>query len=188
MCWRILVGYNHLAHLARGVSGKDQLEYHGIIGVAMSSNLQGTATMIGDPPSMILASHMRMGFWEFFVYHGKPGIFVAVQVGMLASLAVLAFLFRNYKEKSEVIPQEQARSWVPAGMWAVLILGLSFATAIDPDFQWFAGVYTLALSVVALIWFQLRVRWVSTRLLIRSLDWDTTFFVMRVDSSESFMS
>ncbi len=151
-----------------------------LIGVAMSSNLQGTATMIGDPPSMILAGHMRMGFWEFFVYHRKPGIFFAVQIGMLASLVVLAFLFRGAKGKIEVLAQERARSWMPAGMLGILILGLSFATAIDPEFKWFAGVYTLALSIVALIWFQLRVRWVSTRQLLQSLDWDTTFFLIGV--------
>ena len=33
---------------------------------------------------------------------------------------------------------------------------------------------------MALIWFQLRVRWVSTRKLIQSLDWDTTFFLIGV--------
>lgn len=151
-----------------------------LIGIAISSNLQGTATMIGDPPSMILASHMRMGFWDFFAYQGKPGIFFAIQTGAVASLLVLAFVFRHHTDKSELLPQEKARSWTPAGLLGLLVLGLSFATVIDPEFAWFAGTYTLALSLVALLWFRLRVRWGSTRELIRLLDWDTTFFLIGV--------
>ena len=151
-----------------------------LIGIAVSSNLQGTATMIGDPPSMILAGYMRMGFGDFFLYQGKPGIFFAVEIGMLASLVVLGYLFRRHKEKSELIPQEKARSWVPAGFLGLLIVGLSFATTVDPDFAWFAGVFTLCLSAAALVWFRLHVRWGSTRTLIKSLDWDTTFFLIGV--------
>jgi Na+/H+ antiporter NhaD/arsenite permease-like protein len=151
-----------------------------LIGIAVSSNLQGTATMIGDPPSMILAGYMRMGFWDFFAYEGRPGIFFAVQIGAVASLAVLAWLFRKHGSKSKHIPQEKARSWVPAGLLSALILGLSFATAVDPEFEWFAGVFTLALSAVALVWFRLFVRWGSTRQLFKTLDWDTTFFLIGV--------
>jgi Na+/H+ antiporter NhaD/arsenite permease-like protein len=46
-----------------------------LIGIAISSNLQGTATLIGDPPSMILAGMKHMSFNDFFFYHGKPSIF-----------------------------------------------------------------------------------------------------------------
>jgi Na+/H+ antiporter NhaD/arsenite permease-like protein len=151
-----------------------------LIGIAVSSNLQGTATMIGDPPSMILAGHLRMGFWDFFAYQGKPGIFFAVELGMIASLAVLGFVFRRHREKSELIPQERARSWAPAVLLGFLIVGLSFATTVDPDFAWFAGAYTLLLAAAALVWFRLIARWGSTRQLIATLDWDTTFFLLGI--------
>ena len=52
-----------------------------LVGIAVSSNLQGTATLIGDPPSMILAAHYGLNFDDFFWYGGRPGIFFAVQVG-----------------------------------------------------------------------------------------------------------
>jgi Na+/H+ antiporter NhaD/arsenite permease-like protein len=151
-----------------------------LIGIAVSSNLQGTATMIGDPPSMILAGYMRMGFWDFFAYEGRPGLFFAVQIGAVASLAVLAFLFRRYSSKSLHLRQEKARSWVPAGLLVCLVLGLSFATVFDPEFAWFAGTYTLGLSVVALLWYRLCARWGSTRKLVTTLDWETTFFLIGV--------
>ena len=151
-----------------------------LIGISMTSNLQGTATMIGDPPSMILAGYMRLGFWDFFVYQGKPGIFFAIQVGMLVSLIVLAFLFRKHWHNTELVAQERARSWVPTGFLGILILGLSFATVIDPEFRWFAGTYTLIVSVAALVWYRLCVHWTPVRLLIKSLDWDTTFFLLGI--------
>jgi len=151
-----------------------------LIGIAISSNLQGTATMIGDPPSMILAGYMRMGFWDFFAYHGRPGIFFAVQIGAIASLVVLAFVYRRHSSKPSHLRQETARSWVPAMLLGLLILGLSFATVFDPEFAWFAGVYTLGLSAIALAWYRLHARWGSTRKLITALDWETTFFLIGV--------
>jgi hypothetical protein len=36
-----------------------------LILIAVCSNLQGTATLIGDPPSMILAGHMKLSFKRF---------------------------------------------------------------------------------------------------------------------------
>jgi Na+/H+ antiporter NhaD/arsenite permease-like protein len=151
-----------------------------LIGIAVSSNLQGTATMIGDPPSMILAGYLHMGFWDFFAYHGRPGIFFAVQTGMVASLLVLAILFRRHHEKMVLLAQEKARSWVPASLLGALIVGLSFATVFDPDFVWFAGAFTLVLSGMAVVWFRGVARWGSLRSLLRALDWDTTFFLIGV--------
>jgi len=151
-----------------------------LVGIAVSSNLQGTATMIGDPPSMILAGYMRMGFWDFFLYEGRPGIFFSVQIGALASLAVLGFLFRRSAQRVAVVPQEAARSWVPAVLLVLLVVGLSFSTAFDPEFKWYAGVLTMALGAGAFAWFRLVARWGSSRAFLRGLDWDTTFFLMGV--------
>jgi Na+/H+ antiporter NhaD/arsenite permease-like protein len=151
-----------------------------LIGIAVSSNLQGTATMIGDPPSMILAGYMQMGFWDFFVYEGRLGIFFAVQIGAIASLLVLAWLFRQHHTKSVLLAQEKARSWVPASLLGLLVIGLSFATMFDPEFKWFAGVYTLLLGAVALVWFRRIAKWGSLRKLAKTLDWDTTFFLIGI--------
>jgi Na+/H+ antiporter NhaD/arsenite permease-like protein len=170
-----------VAPVALSLSEKLKINPTGLlIGIAISSNLQGTATMIGDPPSMILAGYMRMGFWDFFAYEGRPGIFFAIQVGAIASLCVLAFIFRGHRSRTALVAQEKARSWVPTWLLGALVVGLSFATAVDPEFSWFAGVFTLLLGAVALVWFRVRARWGSTRKLIGTLDWDTTFFLMGV--------
>lgn len=46
-----------------------------MIGLAVMANLQGTATLVGDPPSMIFASYAGYGFNDFFIYAGKLSIF-----------------------------------------------------------------------------------------------------------------
>lgn len=151
-----------------------------LILIALASNLQGTATLIGDPPSMILAGYLKLTFNDFFVYLGKPGIFFAVQIGALAALGVSAFLLRRHKEDIQLIPEEQVRSWVPTVFLCVLIAGLSITSVFDPGFKWLAGTLTLVLAAAALLWYRLHARWGSTRKLIRTLDWDTTFFLIGV--------
>jgi Na+/H+ antiporter NhaD/arsenite permease-like protein len=151
-----------------------------LIGIAISSNLQGTATMIGDPPSMILAGYMRMSFLDFFVYHGRPGIFFAVQLGAVASLLVLAYVFRQHREPTAMMKVEKVRSWVPTVLLTALLLGLSGATLVDPEFRWFAGTYTLVLAAAGTVWFAFKPRWTSLKTLFGSMDWDTTFFLVGV--------
>ena len=42
-----------------------------IIGIAVSSNLQGAATLVGDTTAIMLGSALDMSFMDFFWYHGK---------------------------------------------------------------------------------------------------------------------
>jgi Na+/H+ antiporter NhaD/arsenite permease-like protein len=151
-----------------------------LILIAMASNLQGTATLIGDPPSMILAGYMKFTFNDFFFYRGKPGIFFAVQIGALAALAVSAILLRQHKERIETIRVEKVRAWTPTILLLVLVIGLSTTSVFDPDFRWMAGTLTMILAISGLIWFKVFAKWGSTRCLIRTLDWDTTFFLIGV--------
>lgn len=151
-----------------------------LICIAVATNLQGTATLIGDPPSMILAGYMKMSFNDFFLYQGKPGIFFAIQVGMVASLAVVYWLLRRHTESIELLTVEQPRSWVPSGLLLLLIAGLAMTSVYDPEFKWLAGTLTMALAGVGLVWFRLGPRWTSTKELIKTLDYDTTFFLMGV--------
>ncbi len=151
-----------------------------LIGIAVSSNLQGTATLIGDPPSMILAGYLKMTFNDFFVYQSKAGIFFAVQVGCIASLLVIAWLLRKHKEKIEMISVETVRSWVPTILMTLLIVGLSTTSIFDPGFKWLAGTLTLVLAAIGLGWYEFGAKWGSSRKLVKTLDWDTTFFLIGV--------
>ena len=102
-----------------------------IIGVAVSSNLQGAATLVGDTTAIMLGSALDMSFMDFFWYQGKPSIFFAVELGALLSALILAYIFR--KEKKPVARSEkrtQVTDYVPTVLLAgtvVLLICASFA-------------------------------------------------------------
>ena len=69
-----------------------------IIAIAVSSNLQGAATLVGDTTSILLGGFAEMNFFDFFWMHGRPGVFWGVELGALTSLLVLLWLFRKEKQ------------------------------------------------------------------------------------------
>ena len=91
-----------------------------IIGIAVSSNLQGAATLVGDTTAIMLGSALDMSFMDFFIYNGKPGMFFAVELGALISAVILAMIFR--KEKSP-IPKAAARTEVTDYVPSILLVG-----------------------------------------------------------------
>ncbi len=91
-----------------------------IIGIAVSSNLQGAATLVGDTTAIMLGSALDMSFLDFFFYNGKPGMFFAVELGAVISALILAWIFR--KEKSPV-PKGNQRTVVQDYVPTILLFG-----------------------------------------------------------------
>ena len=91
-----------------------------IISIAVSSNLQGAATLVGDTTAIMLGSALDMSFMDFFWYKGKPSIFFAVELGAVLAAIILAYLFR--KEKAP-IPKTGQRTKVTDYVPSVLLLG-----------------------------------------------------------------
>ncbi len=147
--------------------------------IAVSSNLQGTATLIGDPPSMLLGGFAKMTFWDFFFYKGKPSIFFAVELGALVSFVVLYLFFRKEKEKVKLIPVEKVRSWVPAVLLVSLIILLALSSFFDTGFSYMAGIICMVFGVISLVWAKVfhKAEIVQN---IKKLDWDTTLFLVGI--------
>jgi Na+/H+ antiporter NhaD/arsenite permease-like protein len=91
-----------------------------IIGVAVSSNLQGAATLVGDTTAIMLGSALDMSFMDFLWYKGRPGMFFVVELGAVLSAMILAYLFR--KEKAS-IPKTGERTEVTDYVPTALLLG-----------------------------------------------------------------
>ena len=68
-----------------------------IISIAVSSNLQGAATLVGDTTAIMLGSALDMSFLDFIFYNGKPGMFFMVELGACISACIVYFTFRNEK-------------------------------------------------------------------------------------------
>ncbi len=150
-----------------------------MIAIAVSSNLQGAATLIGDPPSMLLGGFAKMSFADFFFYKGKPGIFFAVELGAVASFFVLYFFFKSHKEKAADIDPEKIQSLVPTFILVASIVILAGTSFLDRGFSYSAGVICMVAGAVSLAW----EKFVNKSLLLqglKSLDWETTFFLMGI--------
>jgi len=157
-----------------------------IIGIAITSNLQGTATLIGDPPSMILGAAMKMNFMDFIVYHMhggtggiKPGIFWFVQVGAVVSIGVLFWFFKGMKRKLEPIPVTPVLSLIPSFFLILMILLLACATFVDPGFAWFGGTACMVMALAGVLWFSFHDRH-RVKKIIRGFDWGTAAFLAGV--------
>lgn len=77
-----------------------------LISIAVSSNLQGAATLVGDTTSVMLAGELGMSFMDFFLIDGKFSIFWAVELGMLLTIPVLIVIFRKNNKKFEFESEE----------------------------------------------------------------------------------
>lgn len=150
-----------------------------MIAIAISSNLQGTATLIGDPPSMLLGGYAKMTFMDFFFYQGRPSIFFAVELGALASFAVLYLFFRRLKQKEELLRTEKVLSLFPTFLLAGLIVLLALSSFFDKEFSYAAGVLCMIAGILAVLWRKFIFKG-GVRATLKALDWDTTFFLAGV--------
>ena len=100
-----------------------------LIAISVSSNLQGAATLVGDTTSILLGGFANMNFMDFFWMKGKPSIFFSTELGALASLLVLMYLFRNYTEKVEAKVETEVDDLVPSWLMigtVLLLICMSF--------------------------------------------------------------
>ena len=101
-----------------------------IIAIAVSSNLQGAATLVGDTTSILLGNYAGMGFNDFFWFHGRPGIMFAVEAGALMTIPVLLWLFRREREPVSPGPATVVTNYLPTvlmfGTIALLIVASQF--------------------------------------------------------------
>ncbi len=150
-----------------------------ILGICLSSNLQGTATLVGDPPSMILASYTRMTFNDFVFFQGRPGIFFAVQFACLVSLAVLFVIYRKHREPIQPIAPEKIASLFPGFLLIGLILALAIASFFGGFMDYMGGIVCLFFGAAGIVWSFFSKK-VKTFHAFKDMDWETLFFLAAI--------
>ena len=127
-----------------------------IISVAVASNLQGAATLVGDTTAIMLGSALDMTFMDFFWYQSKPSIFFAVELGAVLSSVIVYILFR--KEKGAIPRNDElteVTDYVPT--WLLLgTIGLLVCASFAPD-SWnlpaeINGLISCGMLVIGLIY------------------------------------
>ena len=152
-----------------------------MVGLAVMSNLEGTATLVGDPPSLIFASYAGYTFNDFFVHAGRLSIFFVVQSGLLAGCIFFYAVFARLKEKTEV-EGEPVISVVPAILLLGLIFGLAAISFIPNEVPFLSGGFVMVLGLAGILWyvFSQKKSGSETWELVKGLDWETIAFLIGI--------
>ncbi|MBQ7278173.1 MAG: arsenic transporter [Clostridia bacterium] len=122
-----------------------------ILSIAVSSNLQGAATLVGDTTSIMLGDYANMNFMDFFWMNGRPGIFFAVELGALATVPVMMYLFRKDKAPVSATEKTSVSNYVPTVMLLLMVAALITASFIPDAPQIINGVICCSLAVVTIL-------------------------------------
>ena len=155
-----------------------------LISIAVSSNLQGAATLIGDTTSIMLADAAGMSFFDFFFFNGRFSIFWAVELGALATVPVLMWIFRKEKQKllfeSENV---QVKSLFPTIVLLVNMAILVCTSFLKFDILLFGksilnGTICLVCGVVAMAGYCISKKQSPIRIAKDSFDYQTVLFLI----------
>jgi len=129
-----------------------------IIAIAIASNLQGAATLVGDTTSILLGGHADMNFMDFFFFHGKPGLFWVVQLGALASTLVLLWVFRKETQEIDAMDRTPVTNYFPSVLLVGMVVLLIIASFIPNTPRTINGIICVSLFIIGLIENAIRTR------------------------------
>lgn len=127
-----------------------------IISIAVASNLQGAATLVGDTTAIMMGSYANMNFLDFFVYQGKASIFFAVELGALCSTLILLWMFRKDKAPIPKFPRTKVTDYVPTILLSgtvVLLIIASFLPGMPSNIN---GIICMSLLAIGLVYTAVR--------------------------------
>lgn len=108
-----------VAPVALGIAKKLKISpVSSIIAIAIASNLEGAATLVGDTTSILLGGYANMTFLDFFFLEGKMGMFWIVQIAAVAATFVLWIALRKEKQPIEFSEPEEVSDYFPS--WLLL--------------------------------------------------------------------
>lgn len=157
-----------------------------IISIAVSSNLQGAATLVGDTTSIMLADpkYADMSFIDFFFMDGKFSIFWAVELGMIVTTPILIFIFRKQNKK---LLYEAEKIEVSSIVPTILLLA-NFVCLVVSSFLPFGiiiggvevtnGVICMAFGIASLVFHVLKNKQNVFKTLKSSVDFETILFLI----------
>jgi Na+/H+ antiporter NhaD/arsenite permease-like protein len=145
-----------------------------LISEILASNIGGTATLIGDPPNILIGSAAGLGFVEFLLNLGPVAVLI-----LIAFLLATRFLFRSDLEvhgdvragvlaldEREVLTDIPLLRW-SLGIIALTILGFVFAVPLGLETGTIALFGATLLTVISRI---------DVATVLEEIEWPTLFF------------
>jgi len=122
-----------------------------IIAIAVSSNLQGAATLVGDTTAILLGGYAGMDFLDFFFFKGKIGLFWVVQLGTLAATLILAYLLRKDKQPVNIEDMALVEDYFPTVLLSGTVICLILASFIPNKPDLTNGIICISLMIIGLV-------------------------------------
>lgn len=142
-----------VAPIALGISKKLNISpAPSIIAIAISSNLQGAATLVGDTTSIMLGGYAGMNFFDFFVFQNRPGLFFIVQIGAIAATVILLLVFRKETAKIEHSERTEVKDFFPTCLLIAMLILLIATSFIEDKPAVTPGIICLGLMFVGIIY------------------------------------
>ena len=150
-----------------------------IIAIAVSSNLQGAATLVGDTTSILLGSYANMSFNDFFYFLGKPGITLSVEAGAILTIPVLLWLFRKEKGKVNAEVTTEVDDYVPTYLMVGVIAALIIASQFQNKPELTNGYICVAFAVIGMIYRAIREKSTDVfQRIFKSVDYQTLLLLI----------
>jgi len=122
-----------------------------IISIAVSSNLQGAATLVGDTTSILLGGYAGMNFLDFFWFKGRPGMFFTVELGAGATVFIMMILFRKYRQKVEMTEKTEVKDLVPSIMLSLIVVLLIAVSFIPDKPEMINGIICMSIGIITIL-------------------------------------
>ena len=153
-----------------------------IICIAVSSNLQGAATLVGDTTSILLAGQLDMTFTDFFWYQGRPGMFFAVELGAALTVVLLLIIFRKEKQPLTIQGKTEVKDYFPSILLIIVVVCLIGASFIPKPqggvaltfFELRNGIICMGLLLVGVIYNAAKTKsFEGTKKMLKDMDYET---------------
>ncbi len=127
-----------------------------LICIAVSSNLQGAATLVGDTTSIMLGGYAEMDFLDFIFMDGKFSIFWAVELGALATVPVIMCFFRKDREPVDAGEPTKVTDYVPSVLLLATVILLIAASFIPNRPELTNGLICMGVFIIGLVYTLIR--------------------------------
>jgi Na+/H+ antiporter NhaD/arsenite permease-like protein len=129
-----------------------------LLSIAVSSNLQGAATLVGDTTSIMLGAYANMDFTNFFWMKGRPGMFFAVELGAVATVPIMMILFRKERRPVHADEMTEVSDYVPSFLLIGMVAALIVASFVPEKPDVTNGVLCMIFAAAAVVYDLIRTR------------------------------
>jgi Na+/H+ antiporter NhaD/arsenite permease-like protein len=145
-----------------------------MISVAIFSNLQGAATLVGDTTSILLGEFAQLSFFDFFFVEGKIGMFWIIQLGTLGAAFLLSYLLKSLSQSTHSTETSKIHSLIPSYLLLMMLGLLMINSFIENSPSWSSGAIVLALFIIGNIIMSIKQKsWVNFKQHIINIDYFT---------------